>query len=147
MQVTRTADYGARAMMYLAGLAKGTRASVAEVAATADVPSSLMSKILQRLASTQLVVSHRGKEGGFELARPAAQISLLDVLVAMEGPLCLNVCLLSGEACERRAWCAAHLVWAEAQKRMAAVLGAASLEELARVSDSRRAALGVGSGP
>lgn len=93
MQVTRTADYGVRAMMHLAALGGGTRASAAAVAAAADVPPSLMSKILQRLASTQLVVSHRGKEGGFELARPAAQISLLDVLVALEGPLCLNVCL------------------------------------------------------
>ncbi|MBI2833715.1 MAG: Rrf2 family transcriptional regulator [Acidobacteria bacterium] len=147
MQLTRTADYGVRAMTYLAACAEGTRASVAEVAAAADVPASLMSKILQRLASARLVVSYRGKEGGFELARPAAQLSLLDVLVAMEGPLCLNLCLLSGEACDRRPWCAAHLIWAEVQKKMAAVLGAASLAELARVSASRRAALSTGARP
>ena len=147
MQFTRTADYAVRAMMYLAGRAKATRARVAEVAAAADVPPSLMSKILQRLASAHLVVSYRGKEGGFELARPAAEISLLDVLVAIEGPLCLNMCLLSGDACDRRPWCAAHLVWAEVQKKMAAALGAASLAELARVSASRRAALGAGSRP
>lgn len=143
MQLTRTADYGVRGMMYLASRAEGARASVAELAAAADVPPSLMSKILQRLAGAQLVLSHRGKDGGFELARPAADISLLDVMVAMEGPLCLNVCLLSGQACDRRPWCAAHLVWAEAQKNMAALLGAASLAELASVSAARRVALGA----
>lgn len=143
MQLTRTADYGFRAMTYLAGLTEGARASVAEVAAGADVPPSHMSKILQRLASAHLVVSYRGKEGGFELARSPGRISLLEIVVAMEGPLCLNLCLVSREACDRRSWCAAHLVWAEAQRQVAAVLGAASLEYLARVSASQRAALAV----
>jgi Rrf2 family protein len=130
-------------MTYLAGLDEGSRASAAEVAAGADVAPSHMSKILQRLAGARLVVSYRGKEGGFELARSPGQISLLEIVVAMEGPLCLNLCLLSGEACDRRPWCAAHLVWAEAQRRVAAVLEAASLDSLARVSASRRAAVAL----
>lgn len=146
MQITRTADYGVRAMMHLADVAQGTRSSIADVAVAADVPPGLMSKILQRLAKAQLVVSYRGKAGGFQLARPAAHISLLDIVTAIDGPLCLNVCLLAGDACGRRPWCAAHLVWADVQRKMAAVLGSASLEQLARGSADRRTALGIASG-
>lgn len=142
MQITRTTDYGVRAMTYLADRDAGTRVTVAAVSVAAGVTPTLMSKVLQRLVSARLVVSYRGKEGGFNLARPAAEISLLDVLVAMEGPLCLNLCLLSGEACSRQPWCAAHLVWAEVQRKVVAILGAASIAELAAVSAGRREARG-----
>lgn len=133
--------------MHLADPAGGKRASVAEIAAAAAVPAALMSKILQRLARAGIVVSYRGKQGGFELARPPAEISLLDIIVAMEGPLCLNLCLVSGDACDRRPWCAAHLVWVDVQQRMATVLGAASLEDLGRVSTTRRAVRAGGGRP
>ena len=103
-----------------------------------------MSKILQRLASAHLVISHRGKEGGFALARPGAGISLLDIVTAMDGPLCLNLCLLSGDSCDRRPWCAAHLVWAEVQRNMAATLAAASLDRLVQMTDQRRQVLAIG---
>lgn len=143
MQLTRTTDYAVRAMTYLADRVPGTRATVGAVSAAAGVTPPLMSKVLQRLVSARLVVSYRGKEGGFNLARPAGEISLLDVLVAMEGPLCLNVCLLPGEACSRQPWCAAHLVWAEVQRKVGAILDAASIAELAAVSAGRRSARGM----
>lgn len=128
--------------MHLADLAQGTRSSIAEVSAAADAPPGLMSKVLQRLTKAQLVVSRRGRTGGYRLARPADRISLLDIVVAIEGPLCFNVCL-GAEGCDRRSWCAAHLVWAEVQRKVASVLGSASLEELARGSAIGRASLGI----
>lgn len=57
----------------------------------------------------------------------------------MEGPLCLNLCLGPGEPCDRRAWCAAHVVWAQAQARLTELLAAASIDQLARLSAMRRA--------
>lgn len=146
MQITRTTDYAVRAMTYLADRGAGTRATVDLVSAAAGVTPTLMSKVLQRLVSARLVVSYRGKDGGFNLARPPSEISMLDVLVAMEGPLCLNLCLLSGEMCSRQSWCAAHGVWAEVQRKVASILSTASIAELAAVSASRRGARDAGAG-
>jgi Rrf2 family protein len=89
---------------------------------------------MQRLATSRLVNSHRGTTGGFELALPAADITMLDVITAVEGPVSLNACLPHGEGCNRRAFCAAHHVWAEAQARLAEILDGATMERLARES-------------
>jgi Rrf2 family protein len=143
MQVTRTADVGVRVMTHLAMQPNGTRMTVAQLADQSDAAVPFTSRILQRLVAARLVVSHRGHVGGFELARPAGSISLLDIVAALEGPLCLNACLPGGSGCGRKAWCGAHGVWANAQKALAGVLASESLERLAAVATSNRARLGI----
>lgn len=139
MQITRATDYAVRVMVLLAGLPPGTRANRESLAAQADVPPQFMGKVLQSLARAQLILSHRGVQGGFTLARPGAEISMLDVVVAMEGPVRLNVCLVGEGGCDRAWWCAPHNVWVEAQEAMTAVLRAATLDRLARESNARLA--------
>jgi Rrf2 family protein len=131
MQITRTADYGVRVMTRLAAAPKSTRMTVADLAQESGASVAFTGKILQRLGSARLVVSRRGYEGGFELARPADSISLLDIVSALEGPLCLNECLPGGSGCDRQPSCSAHEVWADAQAALAAVLAAAPLDRLA----------------
>ncbi len=131
MQITRTADYGVRVMTRLAAAPKSTRMTVADLAQESGASVAFTGKILQRLGSARLVVSRRGYEGGFELARPADSISLLDIVSALEGPLCLNECLPGGSGCDRQPSCNAHEVWADAQAALAAVLAAAPLDRLA----------------
>lgn len=102
MQLTRAADYAVRVMIHLATLPEGTRVQRNALAEATDVPESFMSKVLQGLVRARLVVSRRGVEGGFELAKDAEQISLLNVVEAIEGPIQLNFCLGSADACERQ---------------------------------------------
>jgi Rrf2 family protein len=134
MQITRTADYGVRFMTRLAAATPGTRMTVADLAHESGASVAFTGKILQRLAGARLVVSRRGYEGGFELARSADAISLLDIVSALDGPLCLNECLPGGAGCEREPTCSASPVWAKAQAALAAVLGA---EPLARLAAAR----------
>ncbi len=134
MQLTRAADYGIRVMVYLAGLPKGSRVPIQTLASASAAPESFLSKVMQRLATSRLVNSHRGASGGFELALPAADITMLDVITAVEGPVALNACLPHGGGCDRRSFCAAHHVWAEAQARLAEVLDGATIERLAAES-------------
>lgn len=145
MQLTRAADYAVRVMLHLAGVPPGTRASRTALAAAAGAPTAFVSKVLQRLARAQLIVAHRGRQGGFELALPSDQISLLDIVTALEGPLCLNVCLRPGPkpGCDRQVWCSAHLVWAEVQNEMVKLLDSATLDRLVATADTRRRALGM----
>ncbi len=132
MQLTRAADYAVRVMIHLAGLPPAARVQRAALAEATAVPESFMSKVLQALVRARLVASRRGVDGGFELTCPPDQVSLLDVVEAIEGPIQLNFCLMPGEPCERHTCCPAHSVWAEAQAAMTAVLKKASLADLAK---------------
>jgi Rrf2 family protein len=117
-------------MTRLAAAPAGTRMTVADLARESSSSPAYTAKILQRLAGVRLVVSRRGFDGGFELARPAAEISLLDIVAALDGPLCLNDCVPDGPGCERAAKCSARDVWVRAQQAVAAVLGAQKLDAL-----------------
>jgi Rrf2 family protein len=141
MQLTRAADYAVRVMIHLAGLPAGTRASRTELASAAECPEQFLSKVLQNLTRAGLVVSHRGNTGGFELPVMHREASLLDVVEAIEGPIRLNLCLVSRHSCTRQEWCPAHPVWADAQQAMAGVLRNVSVGGLAdRVAASGKPA-------
>jgi Rrf2 family protein len=129
MQLTRAADYGVRVMIQLASAGVDARVSLPELADAADVSPAFLSKVLQRLVRSGLVVSRRGKKGGFELLDRGRSASLLEILQALDGVPELNVCLLSG-GCHRSPRCAAHPVWQQAQTRMREVLSSATLAQL-----------------
>jgi Rrf2 family protein len=131
MQLTRAADYAVRVMIHLAGLPPGTRVSRDDLAQAAECPEQFLSKVLQGLTRAGLIVSHRGNTGGFELPGHRRAATMLDVVEAIEGPLHLNVCLASDQACTRQTWCPAHNVWAETQAAMTRALKSATISELA----------------
>jgi Rrf2 family protein len=132
MQLTRAADYAVRVMIHLAGLPPETRASRADLAGAAECPEQFLSKVLQSLTRAGLVISHRGNTGGFELSVFHRNASVLQIVEAIEGPVHLNTCLSSDQACARQGWCPAHAVWAEAQTAMISVLERASIGNLAK---------------
>jgi Rrf2 family protein len=141
MQLTRAADYAARVMIHLAGLPPGTRASRSELAEAVECPEQFLSKVLQSLTRSGLVISHRGNTGGFELPNGRRDAALLDVVEAIEGRIRLNVCLSSEHACSRQSWCAAHDVWAEAQTALVEVLRGAKVSDLAGRSAAHKRAV------
>ena len=116
MQLTRAADYAVRIMVHLAALPPGSRPNRAAVAAAGDIPEHFVAKILQSLARAGLIDSQRGMNGGFTLARSPEEVTLLEVVEAIEGPTRLNACLIPGDSCKRKEWCPAHAAWAEAQE-------------------------------
>jgi Rrf2 family protein len=132
MQLTRTADYGVRVMVHLAAKPVGARINATDLAQATGTSPAFLAKILQQLVTARLIVSQRGYSGGFSLARPAAAISLLDVVAALDGGLCLNRCLPGGAGCDRADACSVYPVWQEAQTALAGVLSTASIESLAK---------------
>ncbi|MFB3813847.1 MAG: Rrf2 family transcriptional regulator [Terriglobales bacterium] len=151
MQITRAADYAVRVMVHLASLPPGSKARRRDIAEATDVPESFLSKVLQQLVQEGMIASQRGSGGGFRLAA-SPNVSLLDVMEAIEGPTRLNVCLEPGLSCERKSWCAAHVVWVEAQAALEHVLRSATIAMLAKqcnenlVSQDRAKKMGL-SGP
>ncbi|MHB1355761.1 MAG: RrF2 family transcriptional regulator [Anaerolineae bacterium] len=131
MRITRGADYGTRGMIYLAAMPKESVILVSEIASAVNLPASYMAKIFQELAKEGIVQSHRGARGGFSMARPATQITLRQIIEAIEGPISLNRCLSASEGCENSGTCPVHPVLARAQGQLVDVLDQTTLHDLA----------------
>jgi Rrf2 family protein len=138
MQLTRAADYAVRVMIHLAQAPEGGRLSLPELSEAADAPESFLSKVLQSLAHAGLVSSRRGQAGGFQITPRGRNAAMLDVIQAIDGPIFLNVCLVSGRSCHRKAHCTAHPVWVRAQKAMVDVLSSVTVRKMAADSSTMR---------
>jgi len=132
MQITRAADYAVRVAIHLASLPPGVKVQRSELAKATGAPDSFLSKVLQRLVQTGLLSSSRGATGGFELAWGQKDLTVLDVVEAIEGRTQLNLCLSDGPTCDRKTWCPGHPVWREAQNALLQVLGGALIANLAK---------------
>ncbi len=131
LRISRKIDYGLRAMIYLASVAPGAVVPFREIARQMDVPEDFLAKIFKTLVDAGLVRSIRGPHGGYSLARSAAEVSFLDVIEAVEGPVALNVCLDGDDACGHSTCCTMSAVWQLGQERMLDVYRQAHLADLA----------------
>jgi Rrf2 family protein len=131
MQLTRAADYGVRVMIHLATLPAHQRARLPSLARATGAPESFLSKVLQALCRAGFLASRRGQAGGFEMLSSGRRASVRTVIEAIEGPICLNLCLVHGASCSRKSNCPAHPVWVRAQEAMLGVLNTATVADLA----------------
>src|SRR5207237_4268337 len=143
LQVSRKIDYGLRAMIHLAGVPAGKISSLQDLSVTLHLPREFLAKILKTLAGRGLVRSARGAHGGYQLARPPRDISFLEVIEAVEGPVQLNVCLDSMDRCDVSAGCTMHHVWKAGQDRMLEVYRRTTLAELASPAEPKPVVLGL----
>lgn len=87
MRMSAKAEYAVRAMVQLATLDEGVRVTTDDLANAQGIPPQFLVDILSDLRNDRLVRSHRGRDGGYVLARPGAEISIADVLRCIDGPL------------------------------------------------------------
>lgn len=115
MVITREADYAIRCVLYLSEN-EGQISMVEGIAREMHIPRSFLAKILQKLTRASLVKSFRGVKGGFQLAKHPSEITLLDVVEAVEGEVAMNKCALDRDLCDRSSECPIHPVWVEIKK-------------------------------
>jgi Rrf2 family protein len=132
MQITREGDYGIRSVLYLSRQPFKKISFVNEISEEYKIPRSFLAKILQKLVKAKLVRSYRGVKGGFSLAKQARDISMLDVVEAIEGKIYLNLCLMDKKKCNFSRNCPVNPVWAAIQVRFTDMLKKMNFEELAR---------------
>lgn len=128
--LSRKADYGVRAMVDIAQQSSSARVVVSDIARRQNIPAFYLAKIMPRLAHAGLVRTSLGASGGVTLALPPDQISLLQVIQAVEGPFALNVCSLDPTQCEYQAACPACETWREAQRQLDHVLSRTRISDL-----------------
>ena len=134
MQITRQADYAVRAIMYLAQLKPGTQASTAQIAREQHIPLTFLAKIMSQLSASGVVRATRGAHGGVALARGADEISLLDIVETIDGPIMLNDCTLNPQTCEMSDQCAVRVVWCETRADLVKRLGETNFGQLTRTA-------------
>ena len=127
LQLSRRADYGVRAALYLAGEPRGGYRKLREICEAMTLPRSFAPQVLGDLVRAGLVEAKAGRDGGYRLARDAADLSLLDVVEACEGSLTPVRCTLRGIACDPGHPCPVHPAWIEAAEALRASLAGASL--------------------
>ncbi len=129
--ISRKGDYAIRGMVYLAGQPPDRVVLAGEIARAMDVPPQFLAKIFQQFVKLRLVRSYRGSGGGFQLGRPPEQITLCEIVEAVEGPIMPNFCLMSGGVCGREKGCTVHPVWRRVQKSIVDILSGVTLKDLA----------------
>ncbi len=111
LTISRETDYACRVILHLALLPEGQNITAQQIAKGRTIPRAIVRRVITRLSKAQLVVTTRGKGGGLTLARPSDEISLLDVVQAMEGPIMLNACMATAFECPLMSVCSVHEAW------------------------------------
>jgi FeS assembly SUF system regulator len=135
IKLSRMADYGVVVMTQLAR-APGVVHTAPGVAAVTSLPAPTVSKVLKLLANASLLESRRGTNGGYSLTRPAADITMADIIGAVDGPIALTECVGSdGAICEIEALCPTRTNWRRINDALVGALQGVTLAEMAAPID------------
>jgi Rrf2 family protein len=115
LSITRETDYAIRSVYYLAR-EKGRVVMTDEISREMQIPRSFLAKIVRKLSGAGLVQCFVGVKGGCSLTREPEMISMLDVILAIEGPMVMNSCTIKNGECSLAGSCAVHPVWVEIRR-------------------------------
>ncbi len=118
LRITRLADYATRIIYHLTNLAPHQRATAKAIAKEQRIPSAVTSGVITQLSVAGLVQTTRGSRGGVSLTRHPADISLLEVVEAIDGPIVLNECVTGHDDYESGEDCPLCPVWREVQEAL-----------------------------
>ena len=137
MLYSKTAKYAVLALAEVALCPPGQPVSTKQIAASSSVPYPLLAKIVGHLRRADLVKAARGKHGGIFLTRPANEITIQDVVIALDGPDVLNDCPLFLTPCSCDRECSMHPLWKPARDAVVKFFEESTLQDIA---DARREA-------
>ncbi len=156
LRLTKKADYGLMALKYLAEQSIAPigpdTASIANAQSAKDIadayhiPPQLLAKILQTLARAGLLVSHAGTNGGYALARSAAEISAFEVIRAIDGPLFITSCITIHGTCDLAGHCTIKEPLRKVNDSITNLLSAIKIADLIEISDAVETGNMVGGG-
>ena len=132
LELTRRADYAIRTTICLAREGSGQLLSVPAIAQQMEVPRRFLPQIMQDLVRAGLVEGTPGRGGGYRLARASDEVSLLEVIEAVEGDVRRRTCVLRADACSAVRACGVHDLLAGAQDALLERLALATVQDAAR---------------
>ncbi len=138
MQLTLTGEYAIRAMIYIVSVDENAICTISEISSFNKIPENFLRKIIPQLANAGLIKSQRGSGGGIKLGKSSYQITPLEIIIAVEGEMALNKCLIDKKFCSNERWCTVHTLWCDAQKNLKLILSSKSIAQLAKESKERK---------
>ena len=129
LRMSKLTDYGTMVLAQLAASDAGWT-TAHELADATHLGQPTVSKLLKALVRAGLVVSSRGVQGGYALARPAAAISAAAILDALEGPVAITECSSAGGCCDLESYCRVGSAWQRINTNIRRALEDISLEDL-----------------
>jgi len=132
MRLSSMADYAVLTMCAAARHCGGARVNATQLAAETGLPAPTVQKLVSKLSAAGLLKSVRGAGGGLKLARPAAAISLADIVEAVEGPIALTSCLEASADCTLESCCTVRPHWPVVNAALRGALAQVPLTQLAR---------------
>jgi Rrf2 family protein len=138
MIYSRSAEYAIRAVVHMAALPPGEYALVKHIAAEGGIPPHFLAKILQELARDGFLHSSKGPRGGFRLRQPAGEISMLQIVEAVDGAGRFDRCIGGSPECNDRVACGMHDSWKALRSRIIEYLEGTSVADLAQALGEKR---------
>lgn len=136
MLLSKACEYGLRAALYLASLDEDGYVSIRTISDELDISFPFLTKIFQQLNEAGLLESHRGPSGGVAFTKPADEITLFDIVVAVDGRDLFDECVLGLPNCGEDKPCPIHERWAEERSRLKAMFQRNTLDDMAeRIQD------------
>ncbi len=134
LRMSKLTDYGTMVLAQLAANG-GALASATQLADATRLGPPTVSKLLKSLVRAGLVVSARGVQGGYALARPAAAISAAEIIDALEGPVAITECSSASGGCELESFCRVGMAWQRINHSIRKALESVSLADLQQRRD------------
>ena len=129
MQITRQADYALRTIIYLSRLEANVKAPTSMIAKKQQIPPSFLAKIISQLSVAGIIHTSRGVNGGVSLAKSPKEISVLEVIEAIDGPVVLNECTPNSSICIFTKECPMHNLWCETREELVNKLETITFEQ------------------
>ncbi len=141
MRFSTSIEYAIHSLVFLANVSRESPVLVSDVASATRVPETYLRKLFQQLTRSGILFSRRGAKGGFSMARDPDEITLKDVVEAIDGSLPTYTCLKTTRGCRLASPCPVHEVFEEARAKMAGVLAGTTVADLLeRISNGKPAA-------
>lgn len=140
--ISRHTDYAMRIVLHLSALPESTQVTADEIARKRLLPRAFMRRIIVRLAEAKILRTVRGAGGGIMLARPASEISMFDVVVAMEREVTLNPCVDHPLSCPLSVSCPVNRAWEGVTKQLQTTLSGIRFDQLANAIEPKSAKAG-----
>ena len=130
IRMSKETDYGVILLAHFASGDRRRRQSARQVASETQLPLPTVSKVLKILARQGLLISHRGVKGGYNLARPAGRISLVEIIHAVEGPIAMTECIESPGECCHEPLCQLQSNWRKINEAVTRALSGIKLSDM-----------------
>jgi FeS assembly SUF system regulator len=140
LRISKLTDYAIVASSHLGSLPGAI--AVSDLASATHIPQPTVAKVLKVLARAGLVASQRGAHGGYRLARPAEEITVADIIRAIEGPIAVTECADEAEACEYEPSCEVRANWQRINSAVQAALAGITLADMSQSESAKLVQLG-----